>query len=142
MSNRAGIDSQIVELLENDHQIIFLAVKAQFDTETLHLWSGDTDLTFDSDTYTGVGSLLQMSNIEDTLELKSTGISITLAGMDTTVLNLALSEDYQNRLITVFIGYLSGGTDHVQGTMTLFKGRMTSMIIADDPNGAVDPTAH
>ena len=56
--------------------------------------------------------------------------------MDTTVLNLALSEDYQNRLITVFIGYLSGGTDHVQGTMTLFKGRMTSMIIADDPNGA------
>lgn len=136
MSNRGGIDSQIVELLESDHQIVFLAVKAQFDSETIYLWSGDTDLTFDGNTYTGVGSLLNLSEIEDSLELKSSGVTLSLAGMDTTVLNLALSEDYQNRKITIFCGYLSGGTDHVQGTMTLFEGRMTSMSIADDPNGA------
>ena len=136
MSNRGGIDSQIVELLEADHQIIFLAVKAEFDTETLLLWTGDTDLVINSETYTGVGSLLSVGDVEDTLELKTTGVSLTLAGMDSTIINLALNENYVNRNITIFTGFLSGGTDHVQGTMTLFKGRIQSMTIADDPQGA------
>ena len=136
MSNRGGIDSSITSYLEADHQVLFLAVKAEFDTETIRLWSGDYDLVIDGGTYTGVGTLLSISNIEDTLELKSSGLSVALAGMDTTVLDLALTENYQNRFITVYLGYLSGGTDTTVGTMTLFKGRMQSMVINDDPNGS------
>ena len=136
MSNRGGIDSDIVKYLESDHQILFLAVKAEFDTDTLYVWSGDYDLSLGGNTYTGAGTLLSISNIEDTLELKSSGLSVSLAGMDATVLDLALTENYQNRFITVYLGYLSGGTDTVAGTMTLFKGRMQSMTINDDPNGS------
>jgi len=136
MSNRGGIDSSIADYLAADHQVLFLAVKAEFDTETIRVWSGDYDLSISGDSYTGVGTLLNISNIEDTLELKSSGLSVALAGMDATVLNLALTENYQNRFITVFLGYLSGGTDTVVGTMTLFKGRMQSMAINDDPNGS------
>jgi len=136
MSNRGGIDSDIVKYLESDHQVLFLAVKAEFDTDTLYVWSGDYDLSLDGNTYTGAGTLLSISNIEDTLELKSSGLSVALAGMDATVLDLALTENYQNRFITVYLGYLSGGTDTVAGTMTLFKGRMQSMTINDDPNGS------
>ena len=136
MSNRGGIDSSIADYLAADHQVLFLAVKAEFDTETIRVWSGDYDLSISGDSYTGVGTLLNISNIEDTLELKSSGLSVALAGMDATVLNLALTENYQNRFITVFLGYLSGGTDTVVGKMTLFKGRMQSMAINDDPNGS------
>ena len=136
MSNRGGIDSSITSYLEADHQVLFLAVKAEFDTDTVRVWSGDYDLVIDGGTYTGVGTLLSISNIEDTLELKSSGLSVALAGMDTTVLDLALTENYQNRFITVYLGYLSGGTDTTVGTMTLFKGRMQSMVINDDPNGS------
>ena len=136
MSNRGGIDSSITSYLEADHQILFLAVKAEFDTDTIRLWSGDYSLTINGETYLGVGTLLSISNIEDTLELKSSGLSVALAGMDATVLDLALTENYQNRFITVFLGYLSGGTDTTVGTMTLFKGRMQSIVINDDPNGS------
>ena len=136
MSNRGGIDSSITSYLEADHQVLFLAVEAEFDTDTIRLWSGDYSLTINGETYLGVGTLLSISNIEDTLELKSSGLSVALAGMDATVLDLALTENYQNRFITVFLGYLSGGTDTTVGTMTLFKGRMQSMVINDDPNGS------
>ena len=136
MSNRGGIDSSITSYLNSDHQVLFVAVKAEFDTETIRLWSGDYDLTIDGATYTGVGTLLSISNIEDTLELKSSGLSVALAGMDATVLDLALTENYQNRFISVYLGYLQGGTDTTVGTMTLFKGRMQSMVINDDPNGS------
>lgn len=137
MSNRGGIDSQIVDLLEADNQIIFTAVKAQFDTETLYLWTGKGNVEIDGQSYIGAGQFLGISGIDDTLELKSSGVSVQLAGMDTTVLNLALSEDYQNRKLEIYLGYLSGGTDIVAGKMTLFSGRMTSMTIKDDPSGAI-----
>mgnify|MGYP006233141781 CR=1 FL=1 len=41
MSNRDGIDSAISTLLAEDHQIIFFAVKAEFDTEDIRIWTGD-----------------------------------------------------------------------------------------------------
>jgi len=136
MSNRGGIDSNITNYLEKDNQQLFLAVKAEFDTGTIYLWSGDYNLSIGGNTYLGAGTLLSISNIEDTLELKSSGLSVTLAGMDETILDLALTENYQNRFITVYLGYLQGGTDTVAGAMTLFKGRMQSMTINDDPNGS------
>lgn len=136
MSNRGGIDSSITNYLDKEHQNLFLAVKAEFHTENIYLWTGDHDLTIDGNTYLGAGTLLSISNIEDTLELKSSGITVSLAGMDSTMVNLALNDNYQNRFITIYLGYLSGGTDTVVGVMTLFKGRMQSLTINDDPNGS------
>ena len=136
MSNRGGIDSAITDALEQDNQQIFVAIKAEFDTETIHFWTGEDTITFGGSTYEGAGSLLNISNIDDTMELKSTNITISLAGMNETVLNLALSESYQNRNITVFMGYLMGGTREVMGTLVLFKGRMQKMSIFDNPQGS------
>ena len=137
MANRDGIDSAISTLLAEDHQIIFFAVKAEFDSDDVRVWTGENDLTIGGETYTGVGTLLQIGEVEDNLEMTSTNLSVSLAGMDATVLNLALTENYQNRFITLFLGFLSGGTDNVVGTMTVFKGRMQSMGINDDPNGSI-----
>ena len=135
--NRDGIDATIADLLAQDHQILFFAVKAEFDSGDVRVWSGDGDLSVGGENYLGVGTLLQISGAEDNLELTSTGVSVSLAGMDTTVLNLALTENYQNRFLTIFLGFLSGSTDVSVGTMTIFKGRMQSMSINDDPNGSI-----
>lgn len=137
MSNRSGIDSSITSALEADQQILFLAVKAEFDTETLYVWSGDGDLVVEGgNTYTGLGTLLNIQETEEDLELSSKNLTVSLAGMDSTVLDLALTENYQNRFITLYLGVLSGKTDTTMGTVTLFKGRMVSMQINDDPNGS------
>ena len=48
----------------------------------------------------------------------------------------ALTENYQNRPLTIFLGYVMGGTNEVAGTLTLFKGRMTSLVINDTPTGS------
>ena len=136
MSNRAGINTSITDTLAEDHQNLFFAVKCEFDTETLRLWSGDGDLSVGGENYLGVGTLLAISPVEDNLELTSTGVSVSLAGMDSTVLNLALTENYQNRFLTIFLGFLLEGSEVVIGTMTVFKGRIQSMTINDDPNGS------
>ena len=136
MATRQGLDSSIVNRLGADEQALFFAVKAEFDTDDILVWSGIDDLVIGSDTYTGAGTLLSVSNSEDNLELKSNGIVVALSGMDTTVVNYALTENYQNRPITIFMGYVMGGTNEVAGTLTLFKGRMTSLVINDTPEGS------
>tara|TARA_R110000796_G_scaffold2831_3_gene10806 strand:+ start:1392 stop:2030 length:639 start_codon:yes stop_codon:yes gene_type:complete len=136
MATRQGLDSSIVNRLGADEQALFFAIKAEFDTDDILVWTGIDDLVIGSDTYTGAGTLLSISNTEDNLELKSNGLVVALSGMDTTVVKYALTENYQNRPITIFLGYVMGGTNEVAGTLTLFKGRMASLVINDTPEGS------
>tara|TARA_R100000426_G_scaffold61122_2_gene43035 strand:+ start:2804 stop:3439 length:636 start_codon:yes stop_codon:yes gene_type:complete len=135
MASRSGIDANITNRLGADHQIIFLAVKAEFDTDTVRLWTGYDDLLINGETYTGAGTLLSVSDVEDNMDVASTNASFVMSGMDETVLNLALSEDIQNRKITLFMGYLSGGSNESAGEIILFSGRMTNLTVNDDPQG-------
>jgi hypothetical protein len=136
VATRQGLDASIVNRLGADEQALFFAVKAEFDTDNILVWSGIDDLVIGSDTYTGAGTLLSVSNSEDNLELTSNGLVVSLSGMDTTIVNYALTENYQNRPLTLFMGYVMGGTNEVAGTLTLFKGRMTSLVINDTPDGS------
>ena len=55
MATRQGLDSSIVNRLGADEQALFFAVKAEFDTDDILVWSGTDDLVIGSDTYTGAG---------------------------------------------------------------------------------------
>jgi len=136
MASRTGIDSAITNRLGADHQELFFAIKAEFDTDDILVWTGKDDLVISSETYTGAGTLLSIGGVEETRELKSAGLTVSLSGMDATVLDYALTENYQNRFLTLFMGYLMGGSNEVAGTIVLFRGRMTTLTIADDPNGS------
>ena len=99
MATRQGLDSSIVNRLGADEQAIFLAVKAEFDTDDIRVWTGIDDITINSQTYTGAGTLLSIGNVEENLELSSSSLNVSLSAMDNTVLSYALSENYQNRNI-------------------------------------------
>ena len=132
MATRPGIDTVAAQRLVEDHQTLVFALKLDFDTETILIHSGIGDLSIDSETYTGAGTLLAISDIEDSSDLKSSGVTFSLTGMNTDVLGYALTENYQNRIATLKMAFLSGGTDHVVGTMDIYTGRMTQITINDN----------
>ena len=68
MATRQGIDTAISSRLGADAQQMFFAVKAEFDTDDIRVWSGTDDITVNSETYTGAGTLLAISNVEEDLE--------------------------------------------------------------------------
>lgn len=137
MATRTGITTPVANRLVDSHQSLFIAVKAEFDTDDIRVWTGNDDLTIDSETYLGAGSLLTIGEVTEGREVKSEGISIALSGMDKTVLSYALTENYQNRPITLFLGFLMGGSNEVAGTITLFKGRMVNLTVNDSPQGSI-----
>jgi hypothetical protein len=130
------IDTKTAVKLAEDHQNIVFAIKAEFDTDDILLHTSLGDLVIDGETYEGAGELLAISEIEDSNDLSSSGVTFSITGMDSQVLGYALTENYQNRPITLLMAFLSGGTDQVVASMVLYKGRMTQMSISDNPNGS------
>ncbi len=106
----------------------FFAVELIFDTTTIRMWTGQGTLSdTGGNTYTGVGSILNISTIEETSELDVKGANITLSGVSDPALSLALSEPYQGRVANIYFGTTSAPTE----LNSIFSGYMDQMNISE-----------
>jgi len=78
--------------------------------------------------YSGVGDLLNISSIEKTTEIEAKGASITLSGIPSTILSVALTEPYQGRECRIYFGVISSPTDYIE----IFSGELDQMTIVEE----------
>jgi|TARA_A100001391_G_scaffold142588_2_gene100334 hypothetical protein len=120
--------------LESSSFTPFYAISIAFSPNKLNLWTGYNDLFFDSETYVGSGNLLLISNIEETSDIKATGMSISLSGLDSNILAEILTEDVQGTSVEVYFGVLTT-TDNqtvlVDDPYKVFDGFIDTMTIAE-----------
>jgi len=98
------------------HPIILMT--AEFETETLRLWSGYDTLTYNSNTYAGGGSLLSVSALSESADIKAQGITIALSGISSTIISLALTENINKRNVTVDLAFIAGDSDEIVNYQT------------------------
>ena len=104
-----GLDDTVVEP--------FFAVELFFDNnETLRLWSGIGELTHGGVVFYGTSTLLAVSEIEETAQISARGASLTLSGVPSSVVALALSEPYQGRTAKIYFGLYNNTTSTVGTT--------------------------
>jgi hypothetical protein len=123
-----------IAALDDDVVYPFFAVELQFDSETLRMWTGQGIFNDGVNDWLGAGSLLSISDIEETAEMSVRGATITLSGVPShtlsgvpsEVLSLALSEPYQGRVCNIYFGVT--GEDVFN---QLFSGYMDQMNIED-----------
>lgn len=141
MSSRT-ISASLSTALQADRVYPLLLVEALFDSGALRLWNGDGALTALGETWTGVGLMLSISPIEETAEIRATGVSIRLSGIPSAIVSIALAEDYQGRVARVYVGAFDASTGAVitdpilalQGsidTMPISEGGDTSTILVN-----------
>lgn len=106
------LSSNTIENISQDVVYPFFATELRFDGDNvLRLWTGQGTLVLeDSTSWIGTGNLLDISAIEETAELAVKGATLTLSGVPSEVLSLALSEPYQGRVCNIYFGTLSQGT--------------------------------
>ena len=63
------LDASIISALSSGDIEPFFAFKMEFDTTTLLLYTGLGTITIGSDTYTGVGSLLSFTDVEESADI-------------------------------------------------------------------------
>jgi hypothetical protein len=122
--SRTGVPSGF-----NDASFVgFIAVELQFDSGTVRIWNGYGDLDILGGTYTGGGNLLGISQIEESAEIGAKGVSMALSGISSTILSYALNENYQYRIVNIYVGSISAG---VASAYKAFSGRMDVMTIEE-----------
>jgi hypothetical protein len=82
----------------------FFGVQLLLDSEPLYFWTGLGDLTTGGVTYVGTGQFLSISEMEETAEIAAKGATITLSGIPSNLISLAISEPYQGRRCKIFFG--------------------------------------
>lgn len=138
------LSSGVSSTLNDDVIYPFFAVELNFDSGTftaadgttqdrvLRLWTGLGTLTYGGNQYFGTGNMLDISSIEESTEIAAKGATITLSGVPSQVVSLALSEPYQGRECTIYFGMTSA-----QSSLTeVFTGYMDQMSIDEGPESS------
>lgn len=100
----------------------FYAAEMLFDTAPLRIWTGYGDRTIDGQTYTGAGTLLSISGLEEVDDLSARAATLVLSGIPTSVVSLTLAEPFQNRPCRIMFGVRD-----VPDFVEVFSGRINTM---------------
>jgi hypothetical protein len=125
------IDSLLNAALNADTISPFIAVDLDVSTP-VYMWSGYGDLIIGSKTYLGAGQLMSISTVEETTEIQAKGASITVTGIPSSFLSLALTEQYQGRECRIYFGL----TNDPSGYVEVFSGELDQMNITEQGDTA------
>ena len=100
-----------IEAINEDTVHPFFAVELMFDgNNVLRMWTGQGTLVIaDGTEWSGLGTLINISTVEETSELAVKGATITLTGVPSEVISLALSQPYQGRVCNIYFGTFTSG---------------------------------
>lgn len=120
------VPSSILTALAQPEVQPFYAVEFSFDSGTIRFWTGYGDRVIDGQTYTGTGSLLSISGMEEAADMSAKSSTVSMSGIPGALVSLALQEPYQNRPCRILFGVVNS-TDIVES----FSGFMDKMSIDD-----------
>lgn len=100
-----------IESISEDVVYPFFATELRFDDNIIRMWTGQGTLVLEDETeWIGLGQLLSISSIEETSEMAVKGATITLSGIPSELLSLALSTPYQGRIAKIYFGTFQQGS--------------------------------
>jgi len=126
-----GLESGMLAATTADVVRPIMLVQCDFDSGDLNLWSGVGDLTVDSVTYIGAGTLLTISGVNESTELTASGVTVTLSGVTEPLISKARDENYQGRELKILLGAMDSTNSVIDDPVIIFSGFMDVMIIQD-----------
>lgn len=116
----------------------YLVVLAAFDFSSgmVRFHDGSGSLSFGGNTYTGIGQFGSIELIEENIDTVARGVRCTLSGLDASLVSTAMTESYQGRAATFWLGMLNEQLAFVDTPEEIWSGRMDTMTITYGQNTA------
>ena len=118
-----------------------IGIELEFSDGTLRMWNGYGDLTMtaggSSKVFTGAGDMLGLTEVEESSTLSMSGVTLSLAGIKSSLISTALSALYTNRNGAIYLGLFDASKNIVADVYTLFKGKMDVLNIQEGSETAV-----
>lgn len=112
----------ISEITADELQPILL-FQGEFISGTVRAWSGIGDLSWNGFTWTGTGTLLTVSPVQETSETSANGVTVNLNGVPSELISLALQSCKQGASGRIYLGFLSS-SGVVADPILLFEGKL------------------
>lgn len=80
--------------------------------------------------FLGVGELGSIDSVEENVEIIARQVTMTLSGLDARLLTPALTEQYQNRPVTIYLGFVNADTGRlIASPEVLWEGRINQQTV-------------
>lgn len=100
--------------------------------DPLRLWTGETDISWNSETWLGNGWLQGISAIKESPQIRSTGARITLSGVPTELVSLILQNDVeQGARGKIWLAFLDSSDAIIASPHMIFAGDLDTMVLTE-----------
>lgn len=121
--------------LEQMNLTLCMFVRLTFDSGTVYVTSLAYAIDWDGHTWLGLGNLGSISEVTEGENIEAYRVVLTLSGINTALMSAMLSEQYQGRAVSIWMGGLDVDHQIIADPVLVFNGRM------DTPEIEVGETA-
>jgi len=104
--DRSASSGFLAELAKNRNQPFHL-IEIQFDSATTYATDAARDIVYNGQTYLALSHFLEFSAVEETSELKVSQCTVSLSGVDQTMIAVVLDEPCIDRRLLIYKGFLA-----------------------------------
>ena len=119
------------EFKSDSFKMVFF-LKSVWSSGTTYVWTGYDDISWDGQTWAGVGHFLGTSPIEETQDIRAVGAAFSLSGIPASLISLALADARQGNEVSLWIGALDDSGAVVADPYKVFSGLMDVPSIQED----------
>lgn len=116
--------------------------EGQFATGTVRLWSGLGTITWDGQSWTGAGDLINFSPIDENSEIRAAGFNVSLNGQSAAILALSMAQVRHGYPGKIWIGAVNDSGAIVSDPFLAFSGRADAPEIVDEGDTATITLAY
>jgi hypothetical protein len=117
-------------LMEQDLRPV-LFFEGAFPTALVRFWTGLTAIDWNGETWIGAGNLIGISAVEEGTEVAATGLTVSMAGVPTTLVSAVIADAEQGLPGRIWIGFLDPAGGLIIDPVQVFAGRLDVPQIAD-----------
>jgi len=106
-------------------------VQMHFASGDSFVWSGYGTVNWNGHDFVGLGTLGQISTIEESSDIKANNLTLTLSGIPSDALAQAMGETRQGNPVTIWFGCLGDNNNVLADPIKSFAGRMDVPLIEE-----------
>ena len=140
MANR-DMSSAVQDEIVKTSIASFELFELELDEGTERATNAPFQIEYNSNTYTALGELIGISEVEESTTMQINEVTVTLTGIDPNknFYTALLGEDYIDRPMRIYRTLYNNG---IIGTFTLFSGRLTNVVAnSSESIGTIEVTA-
>jgi len=126
-----GLTAGMVTAVTDNVYRAVLFVELDYPSGYTRVWSGIGTYSWDSKDWIGAGNLGAVSDIEETEQLRAAGITLSLSGIPSELISLALTEAYRGRPVKIWLGAFDSDLALIAEPIKIFAGRLDVQSIVD-----------